>query len=229
MLLDRSISARTSSADTVTHGRPIIRSCRRRSRRTTRRPPREFPTAGAPAARARARSRSRSCRFTSSTALPSYRGSSKGDAAQIRPAHAPSSSNRWRSSPSKRHRPQVARRDDPVGVDVVAAQRQRAVPAIAGDVAGAHRGSSRDQSRARPPPRRRWRPRPPWPAHEQRAPGGAALAALEVPVRRGGAHLPPLELVGVHAEAHRAARARHSNPAAEHLVQPLGLGRPPHD
>src|SRR6516225_8060737 len=59
----------------------------------------------------------------------------------------------------------------------------------------------------------------------QMGPAALALAALEVTVRRGGAALARGERVGVHAEAHRAARrppfrARRG----EHLVEAFGLG-----
>src|SRR3954465_15318270 len=52
-----------------------------------------------------------------------------------------------------------------------------------------------------------------------------ALAALEVAVARGRRALPRLQLVGVHAQAHRAARAAPLGTGVEeHAVQPLRLG-----
>src|SRR5580693_2968532 len=57
--------------------------------------------------------------------------------------------------------------------------------------------------------------------------GAAALAltALEVPVGGGGGALPRLQGVGVHAQAHRAARAAPLGTGRrEDLVKPLGLG-----
>jgi hypothetical protein len=52
-----------------------------------------------------------------------------------------------------------------------------------------------------------------------------ALAALEIAVRGRGAALARLELVGIHRQAHRAARlAPLEAGLAEDLVQPLGLG-----
>ncbi len=62
-------------------------------------------------------------------------------------------------------------------------------------------------------------------AHQQRAAGRAALAALEVAVRRRGADLAALELVGVHGQAHRAAGAAPLEAGLrEDLVQPLRFG-----
>ena len=59
---------------------------------------------------------------------------------------------------------------------------------------------------------------------EVRAPA-AALAALEVAVRGRGAALAGLEDVGVHPQAHRAARgAPVEAGGAEDVVEPLGLG-----
>src|SRR3954462_1857196 len=59
---------------------------------------------------------------------------------------------------------------------------------------------------------------------EVRAPA-AALAALEVAVRRRRAALAWLENVGVHAQAHRAARAAPVEAGGrEDLVEPFGLG-----
>src|SRR5687767_9537395 len=56
-------------------------------------------------------------------------------------------------------------------------------------------------------------------AHEQSTAGRTPLPPFEVAVRRGRAHLPPLELVGVHAEAHRASGAAPFKPRiAEHRV-----------
>src|SRR4051812_50167488 len=56
-----------------------------------------------------------------------------------------------------------------------------------------------------------------------------ALPALEVAVRRRGAALPRRELVGVHAQAHRAAGVAPLGPEVdEDLVQPLGLGLQAH-
>src|SRR6478735_6058729 len=56
-----------------------------------------------------------------------------------------------------------------------------------------------------------------------------ALAALEVAVRRGRRALAGRELVGVHAEAHRAAGvAPLGAEVEEDLVEPLGLGLEPH-
>src|SRR3954452_14715777 len=53
----------------------------------------------------------------------------------------------------------------------------------------------------------------------------AALAALEVAVRRRGAALAGREDVGVHPQAHRAARAAPVEAGgAEDLVEALGLG-----
>src|SRR5688500_12260997 len=61
-------------------------------------------------------------------------------------------------------------------------------------------------------------------AHQVRAPA-RALAALEVAVRGGGAALALLEAVGVHAEAHRAARlAPFEAGVAEDAVEPFALG-----
>src|SRR5262245_8283764 len=52
-----------------------------------------------------------------------------------------------------------------------------------------------------------------------------ALATLEVAVRGRGAALPFHQDVGVHAEAHRAARLAPLEPGrAEDLVEALGLG-----
>ena len=60
--------------------------------------------------------------------------------------------------------------------------------------------------------------------HEVRA-AAAALAALEVAVGGGGAALARRQDVGVHAQAHRAARAAPVEAGgAEDLVQALGLG-----
>src|SRR3954469_12177366 len=57
----------------------------------------------------------------------------------------------------------------------------------------------------------------------------AALAPLEVAVRGRGAALAGLERVLVHAQAHRAACGAPLEPGgAEGLVEPLGLGLPPH-
>ena len=55
----------------------------------------------------------------------------------------------------------------------------------------------------------------------------AALASLEVAVRGGGAALAGGELVGVHGQAHGAARLAPVEPCgAEHLVEALGLPGP---
>src|SRR6478736_10320954 len=52
-----------------------------------------------------------------------------------------------------------------------------------------------------------------------------ALTALEVAVARGGAALPRSELVGVHAEAHRAAgETPLGAEVLDDLVEALGLG-----
>ena len=86
----------------------------------------------------------------------------------------------------ERHRPQKPRRDDPIGVDVVAAQRQRAcresrrMRSIAASTGNAPHvddfsGNGRGRNHRR--------------AHQQRAAGRAALPALEVAVRRRGADL----------------------------------------
>ena len=59
-------------------------------------------------------------------------------------------------------------------------------------------------------------------AHQDGAPGRAALAALEVAVRRRRAELVADELVGVHREAHRAARlAPFEAGVAEDAVEPF--------
>src|SRR5215472_11004159 len=61
-------------------------------------------------------------------------------------------------------------------------------------------------------------------AHEVRAPSGA-LPAFEVAVRRRRRALAGLETVGVHRQAHRAARVTPLEPGvAEHAVQALLLG-----
>src|SRR5262249_18043666 len=52
-----------------------------------------------------------------------------------------------------------------------------------------------------------------------------ALAAFEIAVGRRGAALPWLELVGIHAEAHRAARLAPFEPRRlENFVEALGFG-----
>src|SRR5262249_23590354 len=52
-----------------------------------------------------------------------------------------------------------------------------------------------------------------------------ALAALEVAVARRGTALAGLQLIGVHAEAHGAARLAPFEPGgAKDLVEPFGLG-----
>ena len=57
-------------------------------------------------------------------------------------------------------------------------------------------------------------------AHEQRAAGGRALAALEVAIRGARAELIADELVGVHREAHRATRSAPLEASlAEHLIE----------
>ena len=66
-------------------------------------------------------------------------------------------------------------------------------------------------------------------AHQQRASGRAALPALEVPVRRGGADLAAFEAIGVHRQAHRASRAAPLESGVEkHAIEPLALRSGPH-
>src|SRR6478736_10440261 len=56
-----------------------------------------------------------------------------------------------------------------------------------------------------------------------------ALASFEVAVARGGAALPRCELVGIHAQAHRApGEAPLGTERLEDLVEPLGLGLQAH-
>src|SRR5947208_11234628 len=63
-------------------------------------------------------------------------------------------------------------------------------------------------------------------AHEQRAPGGTALAALEIPVRRRRADLAAFEAVRIHRETHRAARpAPFEAGVKEYAVEPFALRR----
>src|SRR6185436_20113479 len=62
---------------------------------------------------------------------------------------------------------------------------------------------------------------------QQRPAGGAALAPLEVAVRRRGADLASLEPVGIHSETHRAAGAAPFEAGLpEHLVEAPRLGGP---
>src|SRR5881397_1808113 len=59
--------------------------------------------------------------------------------------------------------------------------------------------------------------------HQMRPPAGA-LTALEVPVRRRGAALARTQDVGIHPQAHRAARGAPLEPRlAEHAIEALAL------
>ena len=196
------------------------RSCRRRSRQTTRR-----RSPGCPSAECACGACSRDdpqpkLLLTSRIDAPWIRRHVEGVAVVPGPAHlAVVLEDDASPCPSN----VIARRKraghDAVGVDVVAAHRNRA----AGDRRDAlHQSNSRTSITS--------------PATAAAAtiaglmssvrPGRASLPALEVAVRRRRAHLIALELVGIHPQAHRAAGAAPLEAGrAKHLGQPFPLGR----
>ena len=131
--------------------------------------------------------------------------------------------------PLERDGLQEARRDDAIGVDVVAAHRQRACRGSRGCVQRPRAISAAANSRTSTTS----------PATAAAAtiaglissvrPGRTALPSLEVAVRRRRADLAPFEPVGVHRQAHRAAGAAPFEAGvAEHAVEPFAFGRGAH-
>ena len=196
-------------------------------RDTTGRRSRGCRGGGSPAARARATSRSRSWRSTSMNRGAGICALARDDTRPRARLRSRSSSKRWSLESLEGDRLEEARRNDPIGVDVVAAQRQRGA---------ADRRRSRSTANWRPPIAATARTSTTSPAIA----AAATIAGLISSVRPVGLPCRPLKLrfdeeaqtsrpfepVGVHRQAHRAAGAAPLEAGVhEHAVETFAFRR----